>query len=177
MITLSLLSTLLACASTPAPSAPPSTDSSEDEEEEAPFAPVEGEWAVTVSETWEGDCELEDDRTRQDPEQRWILDPRGETVVVYLDFWSLYPCALEDQALLCDAGSWSYATFGGGIEVSRVLSLEFEDETRFEGAFLLDVACEGTSACEALMDYYGEALSPPCSFRAPVLGELDVPDE
>lgn len=159
-----ILLLLLACAADKAPE----TDTSSIVE--APFQPAGGEWQMSVADTWQGDCALADMGTHQSATQTWVLDPRGDSVNILPNVWELMPCALAGAELTCDAGSWSVDDSSGTASLTHLLVGSFADASHFEGAFTIDLSCEGR-VCRSLRSLYGEDLEPPCSVSAAVSGE------
>lgn len=159
-----MLMLMLACADDKAPE--PDTGAPVAEV----FQPQGGEWTMSVAETWEGDCALDDPQTHQAPEQTWVVDPRGDHVNILPNFWELLHCDLEDAALSCDVGSWSSEQGSSTASITHLLVGTFEDATHFSGAFTIDAACDGRG-CKTLTGLYGENMEMPCSVAASVEGE------
>ena len=137
---------------------------------EAPFQPAGGEWQMAVAGAWEGDCALDDMATHQSETQTWVLDPRGDSVNILPNLWELMTCSLDGAELSCDAGSWSVDDSSGTASLRHLLVGTFEDQDHFEGAFTIDVTCDGRM-CRTLRSLYGENLEPPCGVSAAVTGE------
>lgn len=161
---IALLLHALGCAS------PASTDSAESLEDSAADpadtpAPEGGAFVVGVADTWEGDCTFTDPSTGQDPEQEWTLDPDGDRMVLYLDFWTLTTCSLSGLEFDCDNGSWSTAR----IDVSRRVQGRFLGDEGLEGELVVALDCK-KDGCDDLQAAFGRRLEFPCTATAPFSG-------
>lgn len=144
------------------------TDTEETAMPDAPVAaPVGGTYTVTLGDTWVGSCDLADAATHGDVEQEWTVDPRGDTLIVYLDYWSPISCALDGFDFGCDDGSWS----GGRAQVTRRVEGSFPTDARIEGALVLELDCGG-AGCDTLKDMYGRGLEFPCRSEVEFEGVL-----
>lgn len=153
----------LACA-TPGPGAD-SADTAGEPAADAEPRPEGGAYAVSVADTWEGDCELTDPATGEAPEQEWTLAPSASGMVLYPDFWNVLVCSLDGEAFVCDDGSWSTPR----AEVGRRVQGQFAGPDTIEGALVLTLDCKN-SGCDELEAAYGRRLKFPCSAEAPFSG-------
>lgn len=135
----------------------------------APPAPAAGDYDVVVAETWEGDCAFEDLATGEEPEQVWTLDPRGDALVVFPDFWSVVWCALDGMGFTCDTGSYAYESGAGDYTLTDTLSGTFDTPEHFSGVYTFGLDCSGT-VCRDVRELYGEDLDFPCTLQAAVEG-------
>lgn len=132
---------------------------------DVPPVPAAGDYAVEVAGTWEGDCRFEDPATYQPPEQVWTADPRGEVLVLYLDYWTPVACSLDGLDFTCDTGSWA----ADRMQVTHTLAGAFSADETVAGAIVLELDCGG-AGCDTLQDLYGNRLSFPCRAEAPFTG-------
>jgi hypothetical protein len=152
---------LLACApAEPEPTADTATV-------EVPV-PVAGRYTIELAEEWEGDCQLDDPATYDDLVQEWTFDPRGDVLVLYLDFWNLTSCTLDGLDFSCDDGSWS----GGRAEVQKRIEGTLTPTGRVEGQRVLELDCGGPG-CDTLQDSYGRRLDFPCRAEVPFEGAVE----
>ena len=133
-------------------------------------APSGGTYNVALGDTWLGTCDLADPATHDDVAQEWTVDPRGDTLIVYLDYWSPITCTLEGFDFGCDDGSWS----GGRVEVTRRVEGTFPTDARIEGALVLELDCGG-AGCDTLEGQYGRGLEFPCRSEVAFEGVLAGP--
>lgn len=160
---------LLAACAGPSDKAPAETATPA--ETAAPVVPLDGEWDVETATAWSGDCALEDPDNGYPAEAVWVVDVRATVVVVYLNYWVLVTCSLEEGALSCPLTDSSVETGRNWtVTVTRTLTGSFPDEQTFEGAFGLDLACEGEGCTSGAPQTLGEDLVFPCASSASVAG-------
>lgn len=128
-------------------------------------APAGGAFVVEVAEEWSGDCEFTDPATGEAPEQEWTLDPDGERMVLYPDFWAVLTCTLAGVEFDCDDGSWSTAR----IDVSRRVQGSFSGADGLDGGLVVALDCK-KDGCDELQGAYGRRLEFPCTATAPFSG-------
>ena len=136
--------------------------------EEVAEVPGAGRYAVNAASSFVGDCALEDSATYAEPEQSWTLDPRGDVLILYPDFWDTWRCSLEGMDFACDQGSWE-VTGRRPARFSRVLVGSFSAPDVFVAQDTVTMSCE-EGGCDDLRDLYGSDLNFPCTVTAEFVG-------
>ena len=135
------------------------------------WSPTGGDYTVTIAQTWDGDCVLDDMDTHYPADETWTLDPRDDGALTILpNYWAVISCSLDGDAFSCDLGSWTEDDgMSGSASLTHLLSATFSDATDFSGAFSLAADCSG-SDCHSLKSTYGQDMVFPCSVSAAVSG-------
>ena len=160
-----VLALLLSACSSPVEDAATDTATDTTADTASTPAPEGGAFVVDVAEAWSGDCEFTDTATGQAPEQEWTLDPDGDHMVLYPDFWSVVTCTLSGLAFDCDDGSWSTAR----IDVSRRIQGSFSGADGVDGELVVALDCK-KDGCDQLQSAYGRRLVFPCTSTAGFTG-------
>ena len=96
------------------------------------------------------------------------MDPRGEVLILYPDFWDSLRCSLEGMDFACDRGSWE-VTGRRPATFSRVLLGNFSAPDVFVAQDTVTMSCE-EGGCDDLRDLYGADLNFPCTVTAEFVG-------
>ena len=145
----------------------PDHNKSPGKEEEAE-SPDPGRYAVNAAAQFVGDCALEDPATYAEPVQSWVMDPRGDVLILYPDSWDTWRCSLEGMDFACDWGSWE-VTGRRPASFSRVLVGSFSATNVFLAQDTVTMSCE-EGGCDDLRDLYGADLNFPCTVTAEYAG-------
>lgn len=136
--------------------------------------PNEGDWAITMAQTWEGDCVLEDMATHQPEFSTWVveLEPVGFTLYDETGYPS--GCSLEATgAFACPDGVYDVSYVEGGYDaveyIRSTVEGVFEDATTMQAALMISADCEGVDCAEVGL-IYGDAFEYGCTAEAPFSG-------
>lgn len=131
------------------------------------IAPIPGFYEVSLAEEWEGDCNLDDFATYDEPEQEWEALPRGAVLILYQDYWAPNSCTLDGMDFSCDDGSWSESR----AQVDKTIEGSFVLDGTLTGRKVVELDCGG-SGCDILEEMFGNRLGVPCRIEAPFEGVL-----